>query len=148
MHHCIGDLAAEVFLDLQAARIHVDNPRNLRQAQHFAAWDIRHMRLADKRQQVVFAQRVQLDVLDQHHFAVVGAEQGTVGDFFQRLFIAAAKVLHCLGGTLWRVEQALAGNVLAELAEDRGVILFQGHETTCGIFAKRKVTVAGTSLQA
>lgn len=32
--------------------------------------------------------------------------------------------------------------------QNRGVILFQGHETTCGIFAKRKVTVAGTSLQA
>jgi hypothetical protein len=39
--------------------------------------------LADERQQVVFAQRIQLDVLDQHHFAVVGAEQGTVGDFFE-----------------------------------------------------------------
>lgn len=43
-----------------------------------------------------------------------------------------------------------------EVAPDRsdntlkhgGVILFQGHETTCGIFAKRKVTVADTSLQA
>ena len=41
------------YLDLQAARIHVDNPRDLRQAQHFAARDIRYMRLADKRQQVV-----------------------------------------------------------------------------------------------
>ncbi|MCY1458061.1 hypothetical protein D9M71_754130 [compost metagenome] len=85
---------------------------------------------------MVFAQRVQLDVLDQHHFAVVGAEQGTVGDLFQCLFIAAAEVLHGFGGTFWRVEQAFAGGILAQLAKDRGVILFQGHETTCGILRK------------
>ena len=129
LQYRVGDLAAEVFLDLQAARVHVDNPRHLRQAQHFAARDIRNMGLADKRQQVMFAQRVELDVLDQHHFAVVGAEQGTVGDFFECLFIAAAEVLHRLGGALWRVKQALAGDVLAELAEDRGVVLFQCHRT-------------------
>ncbi|MOA08192.1 hypothetical protein D3C78_1279380 [compost metagenome] len=83
------------------------------------------MGLADERQQVVFAQRIQLDVLHQHHFAVVGAEQRVVGDFLQRLLVALAEVLHGLGGTLGRVEQAFAGGVLAELAENGGVMLFQ-----------------------
>ncbi|MCY1452281.1 hypothetical protein D9M71_691910 [compost metagenome] len=89
------------------------------------------MGLADEGQQVVFAQRIQLDVLDQHHFAVVGAEQRAVDDFFQRLLVAAAEVLHGLRGALGRVDEAFAGDVLAELAEDRRIVLFQGHGATC-----------------
>ncbi|MNG23366.1 hypothetical protein D3C84_1079620 [compost metagenome] len=90
------------------------------------------MGLADERQQVVLAQRIQLDVLDQHHFAVVGAEQRAVGDFFQGLLVAAAEVLHGLGGALGGVEQAFAGRVFADLAEDCRVVLFQGHGSSCG----------------
>ncbi|CEI19623.1 hypothetical protein PAMH19_5013 [Pseudomonas aeruginosa] len=123
----LGDLPAHVLLDLQAAGVHVDDPRDLRQAEHLAVRDIGHVGLADEGQQVVLAERVQLDVLDQYHFAVVGAEQGTVDDFFQALLVAAAQVLHGLGGTLGRVQQTFAVNVLAELGEDRGVVLFQGH---------------------
>ncbi len=121
----LGDFAGEVFLDLQAAGIHVDDPRDLGQAQHLAVGQIGDMRLADEWQHVVFAQRVQLDVLHQHHFAVVGAEQRAVGDFLQRLLVALAQILHGFGGALGCIEQTFAGNVLAELAKDRGVILFQ-----------------------
>ncbi|KAI1696481.1 hypothetical protein Ddc_20396 [Ditylenchus destructor] len=115
-----------------AAGIHFDDARHLGQAQYAAVGQVGHVGLADEGQHVVFTERIQLDVLDQHHFAVVRAEQGTVGDFFQCLLITAAEVLHRLGGTLWRVEQALAGNVLAELAEDRRVILFQGMKLPVG----------------
>jgi len=101
--------------------------RDLRQAEHLAVGEIGYVGLADEGQYVVFAQRIQLDVLDQHHLAVVGAEQRTVGDFLERLLIALAQVLHGFGGAFGRVEQTLAGNVLAELAEDRSVVLFQGH---------------------
>jgi hypothetical protein len=89
--------------------------------------------LANERQQVMFAQRVQLDVLHQHHLAVVGAEQRAVGDFLQRLLVATAQVLHGLGGALGRVQQTFARNVLAELAKDRGVVLFQGHGKSCWV---------------
>src|SRR3546814_5661232 len=44
-----GDLAGQVFLDLQAAGEHVDDSRNLRQAQHAPGGDVRHMSLADDR---------------------------------------------------------------------------------------------------
>ena len=137
-HHCntegagdlldgFGDLPAEVFLDLQAACVHVDDAGDFRQTEYLAVGDIGDMGLADKGQQVVFTQRVQLDVLHQHHFAVVGAEQRAVGDFFEGLLIALAQVLHGFGGALGRVEQAFAGYVFAKLAKDLGVLLFQGH---------------------
>ncbi len=75
------------------------------------------MRLADEGQQVVFAQRVQLDVLDDHHFIVVGGEQGAVDDFLQAALVTAAQVLHGLGGARWRIPQPLALGVFAEAGE-------------------------------
>ena len=36
--HGIGDLLSQVFLDLQPARVHVDDSRHLRQANNLAAW--------------------------------------------------------------------------------------------------------------
>jgi hypothetical protein len=55
------------------------------------------MGLADEGQQVMFAQRVQLDVGDDDHFIVVGGEQRAVDDLFHTLFIAVTQVLHGLG---------------------------------------------------
>ncbi|MNV99290.1 hypothetical protein D3C71_1946340 [compost metagenome] len=81
---------------------------------------------------MVLAQRVQLDVLDQHHLTVIGAEQRAVGDLFQGLLVTAAEVLHGLGSALGGVEQAFAGRVFAELTEDCRVVLFQGHGSSCG----------------
>jgi hypothetical protein len=72
---CVGDLPGEVFLNLQAPGEHVHQPRDLRQAQHLAGGNISHMGLADEGQQVMFAQRVQLDVGDDDHLIVVGAKQ-------------------------------------------------------------------------
>ncbi|MCY1413520.1 hypothetical protein D9M71_289530 [compost metagenome] len=87
---------------------------------------------------MVFAQRIQLDVPNQDHFTVIGAEQGTIGDFFQGLFITAAKVLHGFRSALWRVAQAFAGYIFAKLTENRGVVLFQGHGPTCRILSQTR----------
>ncbi len=85
------------------------------------------MCLANERQQVVLAQRVQFDVLDHHHFTGIGAEQCAVGHFFQGLRVTATQILHGLGGALGGVQQTFARDVLAQLPEDGGVILFQCH---------------------
>ena len=83
------------------------------------------MRLADEGQQVVFAQRVQLDVLDDHHFIVVGGEQGAVDDFLQAALVTAAQVLHGLGGARWRIPQPLALGVFAEAGEYVAIVTGQ-----------------------
>ncbi|KAG1249111.1 hypothetical protein G6F68_013513 [Rhizopus microsporus] len=107
----LGDLAAEVFLDLQAAGIHLDDAGDLGQAQDAAGRQVGHVRLADEGQHVGLAQRVQLDVLDQHDFAGVGGEQRAVDDFVQVLAVAAAQVAHGLGRAGGRVGQPFAGRV-------------------------------------
>ena len=119
----LGDLPGEVLLDLQAAGEHVDDPRHLRQAEHLAGGNVRHMSLADEGQEVVFAQGVQLDVADDDHFIVVRGEQRAVDDFLQGLAIAVAEVLHGLGRALRGVEQAFALRVFAETDEDLPVML-------------------------
>ncbi|MNE52576.1 hypothetical protein D3C80_1472520 [compost metagenome] len=119
----LGDLPGEVFLDLQAAGEHVDDARHLRQAEHLAAGDVGDVCLADEGQQVVFAQRIQLDVLDQHHLAVVGAEQRVVDDLFQRQFVAVAEVLHGLGRAFRGVQQPFALRVFAETLENPTVVV-------------------------
>ena len=120
-----GDLPGEVFLDLQATGEHVDDARDLRQAEHFAGGDVGDVGLADEGQQVVLAQRIQLDVLDDHHLVVVGGEQRAVDDLVQRLLVAVAEVLHGLGGALGRIQQAFAFGIFTEADEDFAVMLWQ-----------------------
>jgi hypothetical protein len=50
-------------LNLQATRKHVYNPRNLAEADHLPLRQIGHVHLAEERQQMVFAQTEELDVL-------------------------------------------------------------------------------------
>jgi len=69
--HRLGDFTGQVFLNLQAARIHIHNASDLRQAEYLAIGKIRNVCLADERQHVMLAQRVQLDILDQYHLAVI-----------------------------------------------------------------------------
>ncbi|MNZ74022.1 hypothetical protein D3C78_924560 [compost metagenome] len=84
------------------------------------------MRLADEGQDVVFAKRVQLDVVDDHHFIVVGGEQRAIDDLFDTLFVAMAKVLHGFGCAHRGVEQAFAVWIFTESDEDLSIILGQG----------------------
>ncbi len=103
-----GDLAGQVFLDLQPAGEHVDDPRDLRQAQYAPGGDVCHMGLADEGQHVVLAQRVQLDVLDDDHLVIVRGEQRAVDDLFQAAVVTAAQVLHRLCRALRRIAQTFA----------------------------------------
>ena len=124
--HRVGDLPGEVFLDLQTTGEHVHQPCNLRQTQHFTRWNISHMRFADEGQQVMFTQRIQLDVVDNDHFIVVGGEQRAVDDFFDTLFITVTQVLHGFGRTQRCIEQAFAVGIFAEADEDLAIVLGQG----------------------
>ncbi|MNF99712.1 hypothetical protein D3C84_826230 [compost metagenome] len=116
--HGFGDLPGEVFLDLQAAGVHVDDPRHLRQPQHLAGGDVGHMRLADKGQQMVFAQRIEFDVLDDDHFVIVGGEQCAVDHFFQAFLVAVTQVLHGLGRALGGIQQTFALGILTHANQD------------------------------
>src|SRR5690606_17871194 len=78
LHQRVGDLRGHPLLQLQPAREQVDDARELRQPQHALVRHVADGRLAEERQHVVLAQRVELDALDDHHLGALGGEQGAV----------------------------------------------------------------------
>lgn len=82
------------------------------------------MSLADERQQMVFAQRIQLDVANQHHLVVGGLEDGAVDDLGDVLFVTLRQELHRARRAVRRAQQAFAVGVLAQRLNDGAVMLF------------------------
>ena len=70
----LRDLLGEPLLDLEPARVHLDDARDLREPDHPAARDVGDRRRPEERQQVVLAERVERDVLDDDHLAVGDVE--------------------------------------------------------------------------
>ena len=73
-----GDLVGHPFLQLQPAREDIDQARNLAEPDHAAVRDVGDVALAEERQQVVLAHAVEVDVADDHHLAIIDAEQRAV----------------------------------------------------------------------
>ncbi|MNJ75530.1 hypothetical protein D3C77_726390 [compost metagenome] len=71
---------------------------------------------------MVFAEGIELDVLDRHHLVVVRGEEGAIDDLLQALGVAVAEVAHGLGGALGRIAQAFAVRVLAQTQEDLPIV--------------------------
>jgi hypothetical protein len=70
-------------------------------------------------QQVVLAEAVELDVLDDHHLVVGDVEEGVVQDLVRVLVIAPGQEAQRLRDAARRADQAVAARALAQLLEDR-----------------------------
>ena len=71
------------------------------------------MRLAKERQHMVLAERIERDVLDHHHLAVVLFEQSTTQDLLSTLLVALGEELHSFAHTHRSLLQALTLGVFA-----------------------------------
>ena len=76
------------------------------------------MALAEERQQVVLAQAVEIDVLHDHHLAVVDGEQGVVEHFVDVHAVAAREELEGFFDALRSVEEPLAARIFSELGQE------------------------------
>ena len=113
----VGNLVREPLLHLQPAAEHLDEPRNLAQADHLVARNVGDVALAEKRQQMMLAQAVEVDVLDDDHLAVVDGEQRVVDHRVDVRLVSAGEKLERLFDPLRRVDQPLALRILAELRQ-------------------------------
>ena len=75
------DLVGHALLQLQPAREDVDQARDLAEADHLAVRDVGDVALAEERQQVMLAHAVEVDVADDHHLAIIDAEQRAIEHF-------------------------------------------------------------------
>ena len=74
----LGDLRREPLLHLQPAREHVDDARDLAEADHAAVRNVGDVALAEERQQVMLAQAVEVDVAHDHHLVILDGEERAV----------------------------------------------------------------------
>ena len=72
----VTNLLGQVFLHLQTMREDVHHAWYLAETHNVAIGNIGHVNLAEERQDVVLAERVELDVLDHNHLVVVLMEHG------------------------------------------------------------------------
>ena len=73
-HEDAGDLRGETLLDLQPMRETIDDARDLGEADDRRVRNVGDVGMAEERQQVVLAQRVQLDVLHGDHLVRFGGK--------------------------------------------------------------------------
>ena len=114
LHDFLGYLLGEALLKLQPSRVHVHHPRQLGYAEYPAARYIADVASSEKREHVVFAKAVHLDVLHDHHTVRFLREHGAVDETLQVDAVAGGEELEGLGDAFRRLEQALALRVLAD----------------------------------
>ena len=107
-------------LHLQTPREHVDDSRDFAQSDHLFARDIGHVHLAEKGQQMMFAEAEEFDILDDHHLVILHAEERVVDDLLDILRVTAGEVFQCLVGALGRTQKAFPSRVLTEPSQDFG----------------------------
>src|SRR5262249_982080 len=144
----LGDLSRQPLLDLEAAAEHLDEARQLREAKDLPVRNVRDVRLAEEGQEMMLAQRVEVDVLDQHHLVVVVfRENRPVQDLADILLVARREeVQHRLhaGGCLL---QPLALGVLAKLPQDAFDQLLHSASPVAS-YSKRLFSVSTTATRA
>ncbi len=103
----LGDLVGQPFLHLQAAREDLDEARDLAQPDDAALRDVGDVASAEERQQVMLAETVEVDVLDDHHLVIIDGEERVVEDGVDVGGVTAGQETKRLLHSLRRVEQPL-----------------------------------------
>ena len=114
----VADLFGQAFLDLQATGEGLHDAGHLGQAGDFALGDVRDVRLADKRQHVMFAQGEKLDVLDDDHMIVRFLKQSALDDGLTVLEVSLCEELHSLGNTLRSFDETFALHILTQQSQN------------------------------
>ncbi len=110
----LEDLMGEALLDLEPTSKDVDDTRQLAQSDNFAVGDIGDMCFADKGQQMVFAEGIQLDVFDNDHFTVGLIVQGRSEYGIGILCIAPGQKLPGFGDPHRGLLQTLSVGIFAQ----------------------------------
>src|SRR5258706_6268794 len=115
--NAIAAFDREPLLHLQPARKRVDHARDFRQADDMSVGDIGDVRLAEKRQYVVLAQRVDLDIFHDHHLLILFLEHRRAQDRRRIEIVAVREKLQRFGNALGGFDEAFACRVFTQRRE-------------------------------
>jgi len=109
-----GHLLGEPLLHLQAPGEDLDEPRQLREPNDLAGGNVGDVDLTEKREHVVLAQRIHLDVAHHDHALVPLLEDGIPDDVGGVERVAPREPRERLRDTLRSLDQAVTRGVFAE----------------------------------
>ena len=109
-----GNLDGQALLNLQSPAEDFDDPRNFAEADDVFIRDVPDVALAEKREQVMFAQTIHVNVPDNDHLVVLNGEQGPVEHVLNVFVIAFGKKLERLGHARRGVLQAAPLGIFPE----------------------------------
>src|SRR5947207_13691180 len=104
-------------MDLQPASKDINNACHLRKTDHSAIRNVSDMRLADERQQMVFAQGIKLDVFHEDDLARFRVEDRVIDDVVQVLAVTIGEKFKGACGPVRCPEQTLPLGIFADGCE-------------------------------
>src|SRR5258708_9040170 len=110
----LRNLRSQPLLDLQAARERFNEARYFAQANDFSVWDVSHVHLAKKWQEVMLAEAEHFDVFYDDHLFMVAREQRLSQEGFRIVLVAFDKKLHGLVHARRGTRKAFAIGIFAE----------------------------------
>ena len=113
----LGDLGGQALLQLQTPREDVHDAWDFAESDYLAVGYVGDMALAEKRQQVVLAQRKELNVLHQHHLIVVLFIDSVINNGFNAFFIALCQKPQGFRYAAGRPPETVPVRVLADFGE-------------------------------
>lgn len=114
----LGDLLGQPFLHLESPGKNIDDARNLRESDDPPIGDVGDVHLPVEGQHVVFAQAVELDVLDQHHLRAVLLEHPLADDLADGLPVAGRQLGQAARNAIGGALEPLPSGVLAQAEKE------------------------------
>lgn len=106
---------------------HVDDPRNLADAEDLLLRNIADMALSEEGEHVMFAETEKFDVPHDDHIVRLRFEEGAVDHRFQRLPVAAGQEVETLFDPCGGVDQSFPVGILPHLGENLSNLLLNFH---------------------
>ena len=125
----VANLHRQPLLYLKPPGEAFDYAGDFRQPRDVAVGDVGHVGAAVEGEHVVLAERIELDVLDQHHLLVLLAEGGRADDFQRVGLVALREERHRLGHPFGGLDESFARRVLAQQAQNLGVVVLEGFDS-------------------
>src|SRR5262249_28082775 len=115
-------------------RENINNARDLRNANYFSIGNVSDVSPADKRQQVMFAHRIELDVFYENDLACFGAEDCAIDDLSEVLAVSIREKLKRTRGPGRCSEQPFALRIFADRLQQIAESFFHSRQLRCAAF--------------